>query len=142
MQIVRKLSLATQFGAASVAMGLLMICASRNVLLVFIFIARAMMASVYQVVYIYTAEIFPTNVRSVGLGFCSMFARFASILVPFVAEVLIKHSFYAVVVVFSAPLLISAITSLTLKTETNQRALEDTAAVALSPLAKDYQEFE
>ena len=141
-KIGRKLCLAIQFGAASVAIGLLMVCTSRTVLVVFIFIARALLASTFQAMFVYTAEVYPTNMRAVGMGCCSMFGRFASILTPFVAQMLIKQSFYGVVAVYSVPLLFSAITSLALKTETNQKPLEDSSALVLRPFSEDYQTFQ
>lgn len=36
----------------------------------------------FTVLYIYTAELFPTNLRHSLLGICSMFGRFGSMLAP------------------------------------------------------------
>lgn len=41
----------------------------------------------FGLLYLYTSEMFPTEVRSVTLGSCSMFARFGSILAPFAHEI-------------------------------------------------------
>lgn len=38
----------------------------------------------FSVVYIYTGELYPTEVRSIGLGLCSMAARIGSMLCPYV----------------------------------------------------------
>lgn len=36
----------------------------------------------FAVIYVYTAELFPTNVRHSLLGYCSMFGRVGSMLAP------------------------------------------------------------
>ncbi|GFY56456.1 organic cation transporter protein [Trichonephila inaurata madagascariensis] len=40
----------------------------------------------FRLLYLYTAEIFPTGVRNVTLGSCSMCARIGSILAPFIRD--------------------------------------------------------
>ncbi|GFV22160.1 uncharacterized protein TNCV_631131 [Trichonephila clavipes] len=42
----------------------------------------------FGLLYLYTAEIFPTGVRNVTLGSCSMWARVGSILAPFMRDLL------------------------------------------------------
>lgn len=41
-------------------------------------------AGAFSVIYVYTAELLPTTVRSVGVGVASTVARLGAILAPFV----------------------------------------------------------
>ncbi|KAK8386156.1 hypothetical protein O3P69_010703 [Scylla paramamosain] len=43
-------------------------------------------AAAFAIVYVYSAEIFPTEYRSVGIGACSMCARIGGILAPFISS--------------------------------------------------------
>lgn len=43
-------------------------------------------SATFSLVYIYTAEVFPTILRTLGVGVCSLFARIAVIMSPFVAS--------------------------------------------------------
>ncbi|CAG2111630.1 unnamed protein product [Medioppia subpectinata] len=48
----------------------------------------------YTLMYIYSAEIFPTVVRSTGIGLCQMFSRIGGIIAPHLIEL---YLYYAVV---------------------------------------------
>ena len=52
----------------------------------FALIGKFFAAAGYALVYQYTGELFPTSVRSTAIGAASMFARFGSVLSPYVAS--------------------------------------------------------
>ena len=54
---------------------------------VFLFIIRAFATGVFQAVYVYTPEVYPTSVRAAALGLHIAAARIGAMITPFVAQV-------------------------------------------------------
>ena len=40
----------------------------------------------FAVIYVYSAELFPTVMRNSGIGFCSLMARIGGILAPYIGD--------------------------------------------------------
>lgn len=59
--------------------------AASQMRLILSMIAKVGTSGCFTIVYVYTAELYPTVVRNVGLGSMSTCARFGSISAPFVA---------------------------------------------------------
>ncbi len=56
-------------------------------LTIFLFIIRAFATGVFQAIYVYTPEVYPTRVRAFALGVCSAAARLGAISTPYIAQV-------------------------------------------------------
>lgn len=59
-------------------------------------IAKGFISATFSLVYIYTAEVFPTALRSSGVGICSLFARIATIVSKFVTGPVCKFILQAI----------------------------------------------
>ena len=48
------------------------------------FIGKFSVAAAFGILYLYTAELYPTQVRNIGVGMCSLSARLGGIMAPLV----------------------------------------------------------
>uniref|UniRef100_A0A0G4GTE7 Major facilitator superfamily (MFS) profile domain-containing protein n=1 Tax=Chromera velia CCMP2878 TaxID=1169474 RepID=A0A0G4GTE7_9ALVE len=71
---------------------LLIPCTPRWSETLFIFVARGAIAGSFQGAFVYTPEVYPTAVRSRGLGLMNSIARLGAILTPLAAEVALHNS--------------------------------------------------
>ena len=78
-----------------------------------------------QAAYVYTPEVYPTFLRSVGVGSCSGMARLGATLTPYIAQVLMKKSVHLAVAVYVAVALIAAFACVMLPFETKGHDLSD-----------------
>lgn len=122
----RKVTMAVTFIGFSVFTLLLTLCTSRQVMIAFLFIARAAISGGFQAAYVYTPEVYPTNVRAIGLGSCSGMARLGAIITPFVAQVLLRSSEQMAVIIYAAVSLIAGVMACFLPVETKGREMKDT----------------
>ena len=59
----------------------------RGVTTLFLFVIRAFATGVFQAVYVYTPEVYATNIRASALGVHTAAARIGALLTPFNAQV-------------------------------------------------------
>lgn len=78
-----------------------------------------------QAAYVYTPEVYPTVLRSVGVGTCSGMARLGATLTPYIAQVLMKKSLHLAVAVYVMVALIAAFSCLLLPFETRGHDMMD-----------------
>ncbi|MEQ2267230.1 hypothetical protein XENORESO_003311, partial [Xenotaenia resolanae] len=121
----RKKSMAICFFMFSLCILPLFACIGRIALTIFIFISRAFISGGYQVVFVYTPEVFPTEIRALGMGTSSGVARIGALITPFVAQVMLRTSVYLTLSVYCGCSLLAAIASLILPIETLGRGLQE-----------------
>ncbi|CAG5134164.1 unnamed protein product [Candidula unifasciata] len=87
----------------------------------------------FAVIYIFTAELFPTAMRNSGIGISSLCARLGGILAPYIADVghLIEGDFSLALplIIFGGASIVAGLLALTLP-ETSDQALPETLDAA------------
>ncbi|XP_065147373.1 solute carrier family 22 member 13 [Paramisgurnus dabryanus] len=73
----------------------------------------------FAIIYIYSAELFPTVLRQTGLGVASMFARIGGVLAPLI-NLLGRHAPVVPMVIFGSTPLLAAVLALGLPETANQ----------------------
>lgn len=123
--IGRKLCMAlTMFGFALFCL-LLNLCTTRGVMIFLLFVARAFISGGFQAAYVYTPEVYPTNVRAIGLGSCSGVARVGAIITPFIAQVTLHRSMSIAIGIYAGVSLVAMVCALLLPIETKGRIMQD-----------------
>lgn len=74
-----------------------------------LFLARGVISGLFQAAYIYTPDIYPNNLRSLGVGGCSTIARLGAMATPFVSQVLFQSSASSAFMVYTSIGLLSAV---------------------------------
>ncbi|XP_021567421.1 putative transporter SVOPL [Carlito syrichta] len=120
----RRLSLSITLGCTALFFLLLNICTSSAGLTGFLFMLRALVAANFNTIYIYTAEVYPTTMRALGMGTSGSLCRIGAMVAPFIAQVLMSASFLGAVCLFSFVCAVCAISAFTLPIETKGRALQ------------------
>merc|ERR550517_2228587 len=120
--------MALEFFLFTVTICLLFNCgADKTVTTVILFLARALGSGLFQTAYVYTPEVYPTVLRSVGVGSCSGVARAGAMLTPYIAQVLLPRSFTGAIAVYVACSIVATVCCFFLPIETRDRDLKDQA---------------
>uniref|UniRef100_W5NJX4 SVOP-like n=2 Tax=Lepisosteus oculatus TaxID=7918 RepID=W5NJX4_LEPOC len=119
----RKYSMAILMICSGIFFLLLSICSTLFGFTILLFLLRSIVAMNFNAVYIYTAEVYPTSVRSIGLGFCTSFSRIGGMIAPFIAQVLMSKSVITALVPFAVTSFLCSVGALLLPIETKGRAL-------------------
>ncbi|XP_006861301.1 PREDICTED: putative transporter SVOPL [Chrysochloris asiatica] len=120
----RRLSLSITLGCTALFFLLLNICTSSTGLIGFLFMLRALVAANFCTIYIYTAEVYPTTMRALGMGTSGSLCRIGAMVAPFISQVLMSASILGALCLFSSVCVVCAISAFTLPIETKGRALQ------------------
>ncbi|XP_050225092.1 organic cation/carnitine transporter 7 isoform X2 [Mercurialis annua] len=106
----RKLSMSVVFFVCGIFLLPLVVQQSASLTTVLLFIARICITDTFAVVYVYAPEVYPTSVRSTGVGVASSIGRIGGMISPYVAIFLVQGCHQtAAIVLFVAVALISGI---------------------------------
>ena len=102
-----------------------LLLSGRIMQLVLLFIARAAIEGTFSVLYVYTPELYPTEIRSIGLASCNGCARLGGFSAPFFTVYLIENGLLSWSIILLGALCSMAFTScLFLSVETAGSDLE------------------
>jgi len=122
----RKRTLALEFFLFTITLCFLFSCSSsRATVTAILFCARALGSGLFQVAYVYTPEVYPTVLRSVGVGSCSGIARAGAMLTPYIAQVLMRQSVQGAVAVYACSTLMATACCMFLPLETRGRDMKE-----------------
>ncbi|XP_017660347.1 PREDICTED: putative transporter SVOPL isoform X2 [Lepidothrix coronata] len=120
----RRLSLCITMACTALFFLLLNICTSSAGMVGFLFMLRALVSANFNTIYIYTAEVYPTTMRALGMGTSGSLCRVGAMVAPFISQVLMNASFIGALCLFSSVCVVCAISAVTLPIETKGRALQ------------------
>ncbi|XP_064010927.1 putative transporter SVOPL [Pogoniulus pusillus] len=120
----RRLSLCITMGCTALFFLLLNICTSSTGVTGFLFMLRALVSANFNTIYIYTAEVYPTTMRALGMGVSGSLCRVGAMVAPFISQVIMSASFEGALCLFSSVCVVCAISAFTLPIETKGRALQ------------------
>lgn len=100
---------------------------SRAVLTIGIFLARGLIAGVFQAAYVYTPEVYPTHLRSIGVSACSAMARIGAMITPYIAQVFLQWSITGAMTIYAIAALCAAIATLALPVESKNHHFKESS---------------
>jgi len=83
-----------------------------------LFLARLLIAGIFQCIFVYTPELFPTHCRAIALGMCSSFARIGGMSTPLFAVVLLESNDSVALLCYAAFCILSGLLMYSLPFET------------------------
>ncbi|XP_017407384.1 organic cation/carnitine transporter 7 isoform X3 [Vigna angularis] len=126
----RKLSMSTMFFICCIFLLPLVFHLSEGLTTGLLFLARICITATFTIVYIYAPEMYPTSVRTTGVGIASSVGRIGGMICPLVAVGLVHGCHQtAAVLLFEIIVLLSGICVMFLPIETMGQELRDSVQV-------------
>ncbi|BBG98703.1 Major facilitator superfamily protein [Prunus dulcis] len=125
----RKLSMSAMFFLCCIFLLPLVIQQSQGLTTSLLFGARICITATFTIVYIYAPEIYPTSVRTTGVGVASAMGRIGGVICPLVAVGLVHGCHQtASILLFEIVIFLSGVCVLLFPFETKGRELSDTVS--------------
>ncbi|CAI9786776.1 unnamed protein product [Fraxinus pennsylvanica] len=125
----RKMSMSTMFFLCSIFLLPLVFHQPQSLTTGLLFGARICITATFSIVYIYAPEIYPTSLRSTGVGVASSVGRIGGMICPLVSVGLIHGCHQTVAIfLFESIVILSGISVLLFPFETRGRQLRDNVA--------------
>ncbi|GFU13803.1 synaptic vesicle 2-related protein [Nephila pilipes] len=97
----------------------------RFVLNVFLFLGRANIIAMFQMIFIMTTEAFPTTLRGLAVGSCAGIGRMGAGIAPFAIRLLITYNGIAAICILGFMLFFGTISAASLPREMKDRTLKE-----------------
>ncbi|PKI35682.1 hypothetical protein CRG98_043928 [Punica granatum] len=125
----RKLSMSMMFFLCCIFLLPLVVDQQAGLTTALLFGARICITATFTIIYIYAPEVYPTSVRTTGVGAASSMGRIGGMICPLVAVALVHGCHQtASILLFEAVILMSGICVLLFPVETKGRDLTDSVA--------------
>jgi hypothetical protein len=124
-KVGRKKTQGFLFLMCGVCMFLLMIPTGKWLLTIFAIGARLAVMGAFSSTFVMTPEVFPTKIRSTGLGVCSAFSRLAGIITPYVATALFKVNAWIPLIIYGVACILGGVLTFLIPVETSGKYLVD-----------------
>mmetsp|Transcript_35713 Transcript_35713/g.60497 ORF Transcript_35713/g.60497 Transcript_35713/m.60497 type:complete len:525 (+) Transcript_35713:97-1671(+) len=126
-RIGRKLSQALLFGGTAVFIFVLMpLDGQTQADVAVLFFARMLITGSFTITYLYTPEVYPTDIRGTAFGYANAFARIGGMLCPFAAQDLfLGVGAWAAELLLAVMAVAATVASLYLPIETSGREMQD-----------------
>ncbi|XP_035829523.1 putative transporter SVOPL [Aplysia californica] len=106
----------------------------RSVFTIVLFCIRGFSAAFGNLLYIYSSEIYPTTIRTLGMGTASAWARVGAMTTPFIAQVLLSRSLSLACWIYAVVCFLCSLCAYFMPIETKERALPQSVSMEMIAL--------